>query len=218
MKELVILDLDGVIIKGQSQLIFLNYLLKRKIIGLFFYLKILIWFIFYKLRPTNNPEKIMNFSFSFLKNKNTKDVEEIIKKFFLENLHKFIFPEIIDIINKHRARGRELLIISNAADILVKEIAEFLDIRHYIGTKLEKVSGVFTGKISGDIVYGKNKVIFAEDFIKKNGLDPKNNWSYTDHISDLNLLLLTSNPCAVNPDRLLKKEAQKRNWPILIFK
>jgi len=36
MKELVILDLDGVIIDGQSQKILLNYLFKQKIIGSFF--------------------------------------------------------------------------------------------------------------------------------------------------------------------------------------
>ncbi len=40
MNELVILDLDGVIINGQSQQIFLDYIFRKKIVGLFFYLKI----------------------------------------------------------------------------------------------------------------------------------------------------------------------------------
>jgi putative phosphoserine phosphatase / 1-acylglycerol-3-phosphate O-acyltransferase len=218
MSELVIFDLDGVIINGQSQQIFLNYLFRKKIVGLFFYLKILFWFVLYKMGLVKNPKKIMEYAFAFLKSKKTEDVEIMAGRFFDENLKKFIFPEIVDIINKHKLSGRELLIVSNAADFIVKKTAGFLGIKNYVGTKLEIVNGIFTGRISGDITYGKNKVKFAEDFIKKNNLDLKNSFAYADHISDLDLLLIVKNPVAVNPDRALFLEAKKRNWRILNFK
>jgi len=63
MKEIVILDLDGVIIKGQSQQFFLDYLFQEKIIGLFFYLRIYVWFVFYKLGLVRSPKKIITFAF-----------------------------------------------------------------------------------------------------------------------------------------------------------
>jgi HAD superfamily hydrolase (TIGR01490 family) len=221
MKELVILDLDGTIIKGQSQLLFLNFLLKKRIIGLFFYIRIYLWFLFYKLGFLKNSEEvvdIMNYSFSFLKGKKREYVEGLVNDFFNKNIKEFIFSEMTDIINKHKSEGRELLIISNSVDVIVGKVAEFLGISNYIGTKLELVDGKFTGKILGGIVYGKNKIIFAKDFIEKNNLDFKNSWVYTDHISDLDLMALSSNPHAVNPDKLLKAETKKRNWPILMFK
>jgi HAD superfamily hydrolase (TIGR01490 family) len=159
----------------------------------------------------------MDFSFSFLKGKKIEEVDEIVEVFLKEVLHKFIFSEIIDIINEHKAKDREVIIVSNGADILVKKVADFLDIKNYISTRLEITNGKFTGKILGDIVYGKNKVKVTNEFIKKNNLDLYNSYAYADHISDLDLLLMVSNPFAVNPDNLLFAEAKKRNWPILMF-
>ena len=217
MDEVVIFDLDGVIIKGQSQQLFLDYIFSKKLVGLFFYLKICFWFILYKLGMVKRPQKVMNFAFSFLDGKKVDDTDKITADFFNEKLKKFIFPEIVDIIREHRANGRKLLIVSNSADIIVKKVAAFLGIENYVCTQLEAINGKFTGKILGDIVYGKNKVKFAKEFIKKNNLSFNNSYSYADHISDLNLLLEISKPYAVNPDRGLLKEAKKRNWPILIF-
>ncbi len=67
MKDLVILDLDNVIVKGQSQKLLLNYLFKRKLIGYWYFLKIYLWFVFYKIGLIKNPKRVMEYAFSFLK-------------------------------------------------------------------------------------------------------------------------------------------------------
>ncbi len=218
MQELVILDLDGVIINGQSQQIFLDYLFNKKLVSLFFYLKIYCWFILYKLGLVKSPKKMMNFAFSHFDGRKIDEVSGIVDKFFSGKLSEFIFPEIIDIINEHKVQGRELVIISNSAEIIVGKVSNFLGIKNYIGTQLETVGGKFTGKIEGEIVYGKNKLVVATEFVQKNNLNLNNSWSYADNISDLDLLMSVSKPYAVNPDRFLLSEAQKRNWPILKFK
>jgi len=217
MNRLVILDLDGVIIKGQSQQIFLNYLFRKGTMGVFFYLKIFFWFTSYKLGLADNPEKIMRFAYSFSKNKPTKEIENIMGVFFSEELRKFIFPEIIDIINKHKQKGEKLIILSNTVDIIAKKVADFLGVKDYISTRLEILEGKFTGKILGNIVYGENKLDSMNNFIKKNHLSLDDSFAYADHISDLPLLLMVKNPYAVNPDRFLLTEAERRNWPILKF-
>jgi len=217
MKELVILDLDGVVICGQSQQIFLNYLFKKKILGLLFFLKLNCWFVLYKIGFLKSPQNVMNYAFSFLKGKNVDFINNIVEDFFNKELKNFIFPEIIDIINKHKIENRELLLISNAIDLIANKVADFLDIEHRISTKLETSGDNFTGRILGSIVYGKNKTNFMKDFIKRKSLNLNNSYAYADHISDLYLLLEVANPCAVNPDRPLLCEAQKRNWPVLIF-
>jgi HAD superfamily hydrolase (TIGR01490 family) len=218
MKEIVILDLDGVIVKGQSQQIFLKYLFKKKIVGLFFYLKINLWFLLYKLGLIKDPKNIMNYSFSFFKEKTVDEIESLIDDFFDNDLKKFIFSEMIDIINEHKLKNREILIISNAVNVLVKKIANFVNIEKYIATELEIINEKFTGNILGDIVYGTNKPKLLKKFIEKNNLDLKNSWAYTDHISDIGLLNLSPRPCAVNPDKSLFKEAKRKNWPILMLK
>lgn len=67
MKELVIFDIDGTIIKGQSQVLFLRYLLSIHRITRVFYLKILLWFILYKLGIVKDQKNRWITHFPFLK-------------------------------------------------------------------------------------------------------------------------------------------------------
>ncbi len=218
MKELVVFDLDGTIISKQSQFVLIRYLFKKKSINFGFYFVILLWFMLYKIGLAKNPRPMMEWSFSFLNGKSVEEFDVIIEDFFQKEIKKFIFPQIIDIISKHRAQNREVVIISNAIDPIVKKAASYLGINKYISTKLEVINGKFTGKIDGDIIYGNKKVATLREFTQENGLNFANSYAYTDHISDLSLLLAVTNPCAINPDKSLRKEAKKRRWPILNFK
>jgi putative phosphoserine phosphatase/1-acylglycerol-3-phosphate O-acyltransferase len=164
MSEIVILDFDGVIVKNQSQKIFLKYLFRKRIIGLAFYFKIYFWFILYRLGFVKNPKKIMQYAFGFLEGREVGEIDNIIDNFFEENLKKCIFLEIIDIINEHKQKNRKIFIVSNSVIFIVKKVAQFLGINNYIGTQLEIIDGKYTGKILGEIVYGKNKINFIKDF------------------------------------------------------
>jgi HAD superfamily hydrolase (TIGR01490 family) len=217
-KELVILDLDGTIINGQSQLIFLKYLLKKRVISLFFYFKLSTWFILYKLSIIKNPKKIMQYAFSFLSKKKESEIETLINDFVVNYLKNFIFLEIINIIDKYKHENKELIIVSNSISPIVKKIAQFLEIKNYIATKLEVENGEFTGKILGDIIYGKNKIKYINNFIKEKEFKIENIWAYTDHISDIDILKNVNHPFVVNPKKDLLKEATKNSWPIIYFK
>lgn len=218
MKELVIFDLDGTIISKQSQVVFLRYLLKKKFISFFLYAKVISWFIFYKAGFIKNPRNIMDSIFSFLKGKDVQQFDTIVSQFFDERLKKFIFPQIIDIMNEHKEKNRELIIISNAAEPIVKKVGDYLGIKNCISTKLETSGNAYTGKIQGDIIYGHRKVEALRKFAESRNLNFVNSFAYTDHISDLSLLLAVANACVVNPDLPLLRQAKKRNWPILKLK
>jgi len=68
-KELVIFDLDGVIVKGQSQKYFLDFLFKKGKIPLYFYLRVYLWFFLYRIGLVKNPKSVMKYAYSFLKGK-----------------------------------------------------------------------------------------------------------------------------------------------------
>ncbi|KPJ55041.1 hypothetical protein AMJ47_01985 [Parcubacteria bacterium DG_72] len=218
MSELVIFDLDNTLIKEQSQALLLNYARKKRLINPFFYFTIMFWFILYKIGLVKNPKKIMEYSFNFLKDKSPRDFEKIIEDFFRENLKLIIFKEALELVKEHKNKGRKILIVSNAIDYIPQKVGQFLDIDYFIGTRLETKNNKFTGKIEGDIIYGRNKVFAIKRFIRENDLSLKNSWGYSDHYSDIPLLEMTANPVAVNPDKELKKEAIRKTWPILIFK
>lgn len=218
MRELVIFDIDNTLIRGQSQKILLKYLFKRKLISRFYYIKVYLWFVLYKLGFIKSPKKIMEYAFKFLRNRKIEEVNKIADDFFETVLKNFIFTKAVDIINEHKSKNREILLLSNAINIIIKRIAQFLGIKNYTGTNLEIVDNKFTGKIIGNIVYGEEKIKCINDFIKANDLTLNNSWAYGDHISDLHILKKVKYPVVVNPDKFLKKEANKRNWPILFFR
>jgi HAD superfamily hydrolase (TIGR01490 family) len=217
MKELVIFDIDGTIVRGQSQRLFLKYLLSVHKIKLSFYLKLMMWFVLYKLGLVKDPKKPMEYAFSFLKGKSVEEIASLAHEFFEKVLKENIYSDVLDIIKEHRSLGREVMLVSNAAEPIVKELALYLNVTQYICTTLEIEDGFYTGKI-GDTVYGEHKTDMIEQFFKIHDWNLNTAWAYGDHLSDQSLLSIVKHPVATNPSSSLSKIAHKKHWPILVFK
>jgi len=216
MKELVIFDVDETIVRGQSQELFLRYLLKNKQIGYFFYLKLLIWFVLYKIGIIKDPKKPMVYAYSFLKGKSVAEITWLAHDFFEGALKNAIYPEAIDIIREHESMGRMVILVSNSIEEIVKEMADYLHVDSYLTTTLETKEGYYTGVIRS-MVYGNYKTEVVNKFIKENDLNLETAWAYGDHISDQPLLSIVANPVVVNPSPALLEIAQKKHWPIMKF-
>jgi len=65
------------------------------------------------------------------------------------------------------------------------------------------------------LCWGVGKTHWAQRFAAEQGIDLRQSFFYTDAISDLPMLELVGQPRVVNPDRLLRRHAQRRGWPIL---
>lgn len=218
MNELIFFDIDGTLIKGQSQLYLLSYLYRNKVISTYYYLKIFTWFALYKINCVKNPKRIMNFAFAFLKGKNQSQIDQLVDDFFEQELKHHFYDEGKKFIESNMKNSR-IILISNTIDIIAKKVAQYLKVNEYISTKLETVNGIYTGNIVGDIVYGESKYkIIKEYFGGKLTEVLALSSFYTDHLSDLPLLEAVHNPVLVNPSRSIKNYALKRNWNIIYFK
>jgi len=217
MKELIIFDIDGTIVKGQSQRLFLKYLMSAGMITRIFYIKLMTWFVLYKIGLATNPNKPMEYAFSFLKGKSVGEIASLAHDFFEKKLKSYIYPEALNIIAEHRQAGRTIILVSNAADIIVKEIARHLGVSEYLCTILETDSGLYTGKVYGSM-YGGQKADAITEFSSKRGFELKNAWAYGDHISDSRLLSIVGHPVAVNPSPKLELMARGKDWRITKFK
>ena len=217
MKEVIVFDVDGTLVNGQSQRLFIDYLLKNNIISFAFYLKLYGWFILYALGLTGSPKKIMEIAYSFLSNKKYSWVENIVDDFFNNVLKKEFFESALDILNDHIINKREVILVSNIPDILLKRIAKHLNIQKYFGTTLETQGDKFTGRIIGNIMYGDNKSYVIKKNILKKATCPINLWVYADHISDLPLFEIATNKFVVNPKNKLLSIAKEKDWGVLYF-
>lgn len=217
MKELVIFDVDNTIVKGQSQNLFLKYLLRKKKIGAWYFTKLTFWFVLYKLGLVHNPQSAMEYGFQFVKEAPVSEIEALGEDFFQTDLKKTIFPGCADILKKHKEEGREVILVSNACEPIIKAIARHLGVTDYLSTRLETKEGKYTGKIEGSIMYGPHKVAAVQQYVSEHGYRLADAWGYGDHISDQYLLDQVAHPYAVNATKGLRRIAKQKGWDILDF-
>ncbi len=126
-----------------------------------------------------------------------------------------ITPAARALVNLHRAHGDTLVIITATNRFVTAPIAEEFEISHLIATEPEERDGRFTGKVAGTPCYREGKVTRLKSWIKQQGLTMQDSWFYSDSHNDLPLLSIVDHPVAVNPDDILRREAQQRGWQIL---
>jgi phosphoserine phosphatase len=76
--------------------------------------------------------------------------------------------------------------------------------------------GKYTGQIE-HYVYGPHKATAITELAAAEGYDLSECYAYSDSITDEPMLAVVGHPCAVNPDRALRRLAVARGWPVLDF-
>ncbi|GAB3597727.1 Phosphoserine phosphatase [Corynebacterium faecale] len=148
------------------------------------------------------------------------DVQQV-RSIAEETMHTVVTPTIYaearELIDYHRERGHDVIIISASVRELVEPIAKELGVTRTVNTILEAVDGRYTGEV---LFYckgaAKQQAIF--DLAEEHGYDLESSFAYSDAFTDVPMLETVGNPVAVNPDRALKKTALERGWTILSFK
>jgi len=119
-----------------------------------------------------------------------------------------------DVIEKHRADGDILAILTGSTPYAAGPLGEALGIPHRIASTLEVRGGAFTGLVEAPLCFGEGKVARAEKFAIEHDIDLDASSFYTDSISDLPMLMRVGKPVVVNPDPRLAVRARRQGWPV----
>ncbi len=214
-KKVAFLDFDGTLINGQSQRYLIRYFFKKDIISFFRYFVVLIWFLFFKFLNFKDTKGILEFAVSGISGKNKDYISQVFDNFFNSECKCLIYRNSKNLVRILKQKGFYVILFSSAIDDLVNRASIFLECNEHISTKLEVKNNCYTGRIDGDVLYGKNKTKVFLDYIYKNKIDLNYTYAFADHFSDLNLLLKVGHPIPTNPSRQLWKYANKNNWPVL---
>ena len=136
-KKLAIVDIDGTLVRGQSQQALIKYLHRNKTIKTLFYLRLQAWFVLYKIGLIKDNRKVFNFAISFLKGKSVKDFEETFKVFFKKEMLGKIYPKSGDFIKSLKEQGYTILLLSTAIEPLVSLFSNFFQADDFIKQWLE---------------------------------------------------------------------------------
>ncbi len=144
---------------------------------------------------------------------NEKDIKKVAKKVAKINSGRtYIFTK--NLIEKLR-KDYHLLVISGSPIEAVSIYAKILKFDDFFGSvyELDEESKYTGGEV---FVPVRNKGAVVKKFIKEKGLSLKGSIGVGDTESDVKFLELTERPIAFNPNKNLKKIAEKRNWEIIV--
>jgi len=110
-----------------------------------------------------------------------------------------------------------VIFATSSLHVLIRPLERFFGIEGSLAGELEFRDGKTTGRLIGDSFFGLKKKAAVERWLERNGLRPDEVCFYSDSYTDIPLLEFCGRPVAVNPDRILAKEAKKRGWETIRF-
>ena len=146
------------------------------------------------------------------------EAEAAHARFMREVIQPAIRPQALALLEKHRAAGEQLLIITATNEFVTRPIAHALGVDELIAVELVRdAQGWYSGEIAGVPSLREGKVERLQQWLHQRGLD----WDavettfYSDSSNDIPLLQRVNHPVATNPDAKLKALALEKGWPIL---
>ncbi|HYH75550.1 MAG TPA: HAD family phosphatase [Candidatus Saccharimonadales bacterium] len=112
-----------------------------------------------------------------------------------------------------KAKGYILIAISGSQQEVVDELAKHYGFDIAVGSTLEQVDGMFTGKIDTPI-FDKAKVL--NRLITEHNLTTDGSYAIGDSASDAPMLEIVDNPIAFNPDQKFFDIASAKGWKIVV--
>jgi HAD superfamily hydrolase (TIGR01490 family) len=144
-------------------------------------------------------------------------VERVVREALTDLIDPYIYLEALDLMELHRALGRKVFIVSSSPEEVVRPLAEHLGEVEVIATRAEVVDGKYTGELAF-YCYGEGKADAIREIAGREGIDLSASHAYSDSMTDLPMLEAVGHPVAVNPDRELRRESEKRGWQIRDFR
>ena len=213
--DLAIFDLDNTILNGDSDYSMINYLVDISLLD--------------KAAKLKNDEFIKdyqqgqldfnqytNFALKPYIGKTQDEINEIILPFVERIIEPMINVFALKLIHDHHDKGHTILLASATNELIVKPIAQRLDINNVIGTMVKFENEKCSGEFIPPPAIGVGKLKLVESWMQANQYDSFSGVTfYSDSINDLPLMEAVEFPKAVNPDIKLESISNKRGWEVI---
>lgn len=216
--RLAVFDFDGTSIDGNSPVILVSYMMKKKMLRKRVVFRILLWAAAYKLRLPQNESKVRGLVFSAFEGKPAKEVDEFLATFYDECIAGIFRAGADAAMRTHEKAGEVVIVISATFEPIIVQAMKHHPFSHQISTRMHiNPDGTYTREVEGLPVEGEEKLSVVHRFGDE--CYGPGNWelayAYGDHHSDRAVLSAATHARAVNPDRPLARTAREKGWEIL---
>lgn len=181
----VFFDFCGTLVSNQTADSFVKFYLKKK--------SFLRHFKYYKANS--------KFQKLLLLRGEDKSLVDHFSYLYAKRLQKFNRKKLIEVSHFFKEKKYKIIIISAGYHSYIKEWAKLCNIEAtIISNNLRYNENIFTGQITGDDCYGKNKLNFLKGYLNFQQIDWYNSYTFSDHFSDKPIFDLVRNKIFVTKD------------------
>jgi HAD superfamily hydrolase (TIGR01490 family) len=155
---------------------------------------------------------------AFIEGKRQDELLGLAQDIVVEVIGPRIYPGMRKVIEAHHANGDLTFLVTAAPEDMALRMANYLGMDGALGTRAEISDGVYTGRLLGPVLHGPAKLAAVRDLAERTGIDLAASSAYSDSMNDRPLLEGVGRPVAVNPDRMLRRLADDRGWPVQDFR
>lgn len=213
--SLAIFDLDNTLLGGDSDHAWGQFLVDRGIVDAEEYQRANDYFYAQYQSGELDIMEFLEFALRPLAQHSKHQLDIWHRQFMQQFIDPMRLPRADALLQQHRDRGDDLLIITATNEFITHPIAESLGVADILATTPEFIDGAYTGRVAGTPCFKEGKVARLNDWLARTGHDLEGSYFYSDSHNDLPLLQLVENPVAVDPDPTLEAEARKLNWPVI---
>ena len=135
-----------------------------------------------------------------------------------QRIKPIIKPKAIELINKHRDAGDQLVIITATNRFITEPTKEIFNMHDLIATEPAMQNGSFTGEVHGTPSFGPGKVTRLKEWLENTSYSLEGSYFYSDSRNDIPLLELVTHPITVDADEKLSAYANEKNWQQISLK
>jgi HAD superfamily hydrolase (TIGR01490 family) len=213
--SLAIFDLDNTLIADDSDYLWGQFLVDQGIVDKNHYESANARFYDDYKQGTLDIVEFLRFSLQPLADNNPEQLYQWRAQFIEETIRPLMLQSAQQLIDKHKARGDTLLVITATNRFVTEPIVNLYGIENLLATTPEFIDGRYTGGFNDIPCFREGKVKLLEAWLKNSTETMQDSWFYSDSHNDLPLLKLVDNPVAVDPDEKLAEFANASNWPII---
>jgi HAD superfamily hydrolase (TIGR01490 family) len=141
---------------------------------------------------------------------------ERTREFFEQEVVTTLQPGAVEALSHHRAQGHALVLLTASSPYMSRLACERWELDDWLCNQFPTdEADRLLGTFEAPMCYGPGKVIRAQHYADTRDIDLDESYFYSDSYSDLPMLERVGHPRVVNPDPRLRREAQRRRWPIL---
>lgn len=211
-------DFDGTCIRGNSPVLLVRHLARRRMLKPSVVARILGWAACYKARLPQNESWVRGLVFRAFAGRPVGEVNEFLRSFYDRFIDERFRPDAEAAMRAHEAEGHAVVCVSATFEPIIAAAMERHPIQYAIATRMKAgPDGAYTDEVEGLPIEGPQKVAVLNAFCDEVFGEGKWElaWAYGDHHSDRALLAAAAHPCAVTPDRPLARTASAQGYDIL---